>query len=214
MNALLILLYLVLCAGIVIFVPPLVVPFASEYGLVSVRDTSSAVLLCTALAIPAGIYAYKQETDGLFLLRLFITALLVRMVLGTAIFAFKGQDFFGGDALTYDSIGFAQALGWGGDKDFLAIAHKSTRGLGSGWGMVYLVGAIYGILGRNMLAVQLVNSVLGAATAVLIFLCAHQVFQNRRVSRLAGIAVAFYPSLVLWSSQGLKDGPIVFCLAL
>jgi len=28
------------------------------------------------------------------------------------------------------------------------------------------------------------------------------------------MAVAFYPSLVLWSSQGLKDGPIVFFLAL
>src|SRR5204862_4586452 len=26
--------------------------------------------------------------------------------------------------------------------------------------------------------------------------------------------VAFYPSLVLWSSQGLKDAPIVFLLAL
>jgi len=65
-----------------------------------------------------------------------------------------------------------------------------------------------------MLAVQLVNSVFGAATAVIIFLCAHHVFKNVRVARLAGLAVAFYPSLVLWSSQGLKDGPIVFCLAL
>ena len=27
------------------------------------------------------------------------------------------------------------------------------------------------------------------------------------------MAVAFYPSLVLWSSQGLKDGPIVFFLS-
>jgi hypothetical protein len=34
------------------------------------------------------------------------------------------------------------------------------------------------------------------------------------VGKLAAIAVAFYPSLVLWSSQGLKDGPIVFFLAL
>src|ERR1051325_8347667 len=65
-----------------------------------------------------------------------------------------------------------------------------------------------------MPAVQLVNSVMGAATAVVIFLCAHHVFTNLRVARIAGIAVAFYPSLVLWSSQGLKDGPIVFCLAL
>jgi hypothetical protein len=34
------------------------------------------------------------------------------------------------------------------------------------------------------------------------------------VARIAGIAVAFYPSLVLWSSQGLKDATIVFSLAL
>ncbi len=139
---------------------------------------------------------------------------MIRMILGTAIFVFKGQEFFGGDALTYDFYGYAQLQGWAGDKYFLAIANRYTRGGTTGWGMVYLVGAIYGIVGRNMLAVQLVNAVFGAATAVIIFLCAQQVFMNRRVSRLAGIAVAFYPSLVLWSSQGLKDGPIVFCLAL
>ena len=80
--------------------------------------------------------------------------------------------------------------------------------------MVYLVAAVYGLIGRNMLAIQLMNSVIGAATAVVIYLCAHQVFQNSRVARIAGIAVAFYPSLVLWSAQGLKDGPTVFCLAL
>jgi 4-amino-4-deoxy-L-arabinose transferase-like glycosyltransferase len=80
--------------------------------------------------------------------------------------------------------------------------------------MVYLVAAVYGLVGRNMLAVQMMNSVIGAATAVVIYLCAYQVFQNSRVARVAGIAVAFYPSLVLWSAQGLKDGPIVFLLAL
>jgi hypothetical protein len=80
--------------------------------------------------------------------------------------------------------------------------------------MVYLVAAVYGLIGRNMLAIQLMNSVVGAATAVVIFLCAHHVFRNLRVARVAGIAVAFYPSLILWSAQGLKDGPIVFLLAL
>jgi 4-amino-4-deoxy-L-arabinose transferase-like glycosyltransferase len=65
-----------------------------------------------------------------------------------------------------------------------------------------------------MLAIQLLNAVLGAATAPIIFLCAEHVFNNRKVARVAGLAVAFYPSLVLWSSQGLKDGPTVFFLAL
>lgn len=214
MNALLTLLYLLLCVGIVIFVPPLVVPFVADYGVFSAFDAAKAVLLCTALATISGLYAYRSEVDGRFLLRLFVAALLVRMIIGLTIFTFKGQNFFGGDAVTYDYFGLAQMLGWGGDKYYQSIANKFVRsGQGAGWGMVYLVAAIYQLVGRNMLATQLVNCVFGAATAVVIYLCAHHVFQNIRVARIAGIAVAFYPSLVLWSAQGLKDGPTVFCLA-
>ena len=214
MNALLTLLYLLLSVGIVIFVPPMVAPFASDYGIFTGFDAAKAVLLCTGLAAIAGFYSYKRPNDGPFLLRLFVAALLVRIVIGLAIFTFRGQDFFGGDALTYDFFGNAQLLGWGGDKYSQLMANRFVRGgEGSGWGMVYLVAAVYGLVGRNLLAVQLMNSVFGAATAVIIYLCAQQVFKNSRVARVAGIAVAFYPSLVLWSAQGLKDGPIVFCLA-
>jgi hypothetical protein len=214
MNALLTLLYLLVCIGIVIFVPPLVAPYTSVYGVFTAVDAAKAVLLCTVLAAIAGFYAYKRETSGRFLLRLFVAGLLVRIAVGLAIFVFRAQDFFGGDAVTYDFFGYAQLLGWRGDGYFQALANQFVRsGEGSGWGMVYLVAAVYAVIGRNMLAIQLMNSVFGAATAVVIYLCANQVFQNSRVARIAGIAVAFYPSLVLWSAQGLKDGPIVFCLA-
>jgi hypothetical protein len=214
MNALLTLLYLVACIAIVFFVPPLVAPYANDYGVITNVETAKAVIFCTVLAVLGGIYAYKREAHGQFLLRLFVAGLLVRMLVAVAIFVFRGQDFFGGDAITYDFFGNAQLLGWAGDHYQQAIADQFVRsGEGSGWGMVYLVAAIYGMIGRNMLAVQLMNSVFGAATAVIIFLCAQKVFNNFRVARLAGIAVAFYPSLVLWSAQGLKDGPIVFFLA-
>jgi 4-amino-4-deoxy-L-arabinose transferase-like glycosyltransferase len=192
----------------------MVEPYAGDYGVMTVFDSGQAVLLCTALASVAGLYAYKQGANGPFLLKLFLAAILVRMVLATAIFAFRGQDFFGGDAITYDFYGLAQLNGWAGDEYQQSIADYFVgSGSGGGWGMVYLVAAIYAIVGRNMMAVQLVNSVFGAATAVVVFLCAHHVFNNLRVARLAGMAVAFYPSLILWSSQGLKDGPIVFFLA-
>ena len=215
MNALLTLFYLTLCVGVVIFVPPLVVPFATDYGVVTSIDCAKAVLLCTALAAVAGYFSYKRTTDGTFLLRLFVSALIARMIIALIIFCFHGQEFFGGDAITYDFYGHAQALGWGGDKLGLRVANQYVRsGEGSGWGMVYLVAAVYSIVGRNLLAVQLMNAVFGAATAVVIYLCAQHVFQNSKVARLAGIAVAFYPSLVLWSAQGLKDGPIVFCLTI
>lgn len=215
MKSALVSLYLVLCAAIVFLVPTMVSPYVEDYGVVTIFDSAQAVLLCTALASVAAIYAYRQGTNGPFLFKLFLAAVLVRMFLGTAIFIFRGQDFFGGDAISYDAYGLAQLSGWAGDRYQQSIARRFTSsGAGGGWGMVYLVAAIYGIVGRNMLAVQLVNSVFGAATAVIVFLCAHHVFDNLRVARLAGMAVAFYPSLVLWSSQGLKDGPIVFFLAL
>jgi hypothetical protein len=214
MNAVLTLLYLLLCVGIVIFVPPLVVPYVMDYGVFSAFDAAKAVLLCTGLAAIAGFYAYKRDVDGTFLLRLFVAGLICRIAIGLAIFAFRGQDFFGGDAITYDFFGNAQMLGWAGDKYYASIANQFVRsGEGSGWGMVYLVAAVYGIVGRNMLAIQMMNAVFGAATAIVIYMCAFQVFKNSRVARIAGIAVAFYPSLVLWSAQGLKDGPTVLCLA-
>ncbi|MCM3906149.1 MAG: glycosyltransferase family 39 protein, partial [Pyrinomonadaceae bacterium] len=170
---------------------------------------------CGFLALLAGLFSYRQGAHGSFLLRIFVAALLIRMILGAAIFVFHAQEFFGGDALTYDYVGFTQLQAWGGDRYQRSLVSVFVdEGGGSGWGMVYFVAAIYGLIGRNMLAVQFVNSVLGAVTAVIIFLCAQQVFNNARVSKLAAIAVAFYPSLVLWSSQGLKDGPIVFFLAL
>ena len=80
--------------------------------------------------------------------------------------------------------------------------------------MVYMIAIVYKVVGANMLAIQFINAVLGAATAPAIFLIAHIIFGNLRVSRVAALFVAFFPSLVLWSSQGLKDGPIVFMLAM
>jgi 4-amino-4-deoxy-L-arabinose transferase-like glycosyltransferase len=89
----------------------------------------------------------------------------------------------------------------------------TDRSSGGGWGMLYIVAVIYRLLGQNMLAVQFFNSILGAATAPIIYLCARHIFSNQRAARLTAMFVAFFPSLVLWSAQGLKDGPIVFLLS-
>ncbi len=204
-----------LILGLVVLVVPHLVAANETYGRITAFDTSRAVLFSVALGCVGALIAYKQKIDGPFLLKLFVAAFLVRVLVGTAIFVFEWQEFFGGDALTYDFYGYSQLLAWGGDKYQKSVVFQFIGdSLGSGWGMVYFVAAIYGVIGRNVLAVQLVNSVLGAATAIIIYLCAHHVFNNVRVARVAAVAVAFYPSLVLWSSQGLKDGPTVFCLAL
>lgn len=196
-------------------VPGLVTPYASVYGPVGIDATVKAVLLCAGLSAVVGLMIYKSGPDGNFLLKLFLFALLLRVLIGTLIFIFNWQDFFGGDAITYDYYGGEQIKAWYGDQYSQAQINAFVgKGEGSGWGMVYMVAGLYTVIGRNMLAVQFFNAILGAATAPIIFLCAQQVYSNAKVARLSAVAVAFYPSLVLWSSQGLKDAPIVFLLAL
>ena len=196
MNALLTVLALIVSTGIAFLVP--------NYG-------GPAVLVCAALAILAVLLISRIEGGSQFLVQIFVAGLLVRMLVGSAIFAFHLESFFGGDALTYSDLGYALLAILKGQVSHIEQVDNMFNG--GGWGMLYIVAAIYSITGRNMLAVQFFNAVIGAATAPVMFLCSHHIFRNLRVARITAFFVAFFPSLVLWSSQGLKDAPIVFLLA-
>ena len=200
---------LVVGVFVVVAVPSIATSNATDLGVITAAYTGKAVLVCIATAALASLYLWRLNDHAAFLLKLFIVALLIRVIVGSLIFAFRGQDFFGGDALTYDFLGRTQLSAWTGDP----YAQTLLRNRVSGWGMGYFVGSVYALIGPNMLAIQFINAVLGAVTAAIIFVCTQEVFNNSRVSRLAAFAVAFYPSLILWSSQGLKDGPVVFFLA-
>src|SRR6266850_4240127 len=181
--------------------------------MVAPADGASATLFALPIAALVGWTIYILKEDRPFLFRLFISAFLVRVLIGTLIYGLRLQEFFGGDALTYDYFGHALVQVWDGNKSYQgAIDVFSGGGAASGWGMLYMVGAIYKIIGRNMLAVQYVNSILGAATAPIAYLIAMEIFPNKRMARTCALLAAFFPSMVLWSSQGLKDGPIMFLL--
>jgi hypothetical protein len=168
-----------------------------------------AVLVCGVCAVAVCFIIKRSDLHKEFLLQVFVSALLVRVVLGSAIYVLRLQGFFGGDALTYDHQGYLLTLVW---QDQLSYAEFSRGNLENFLGMPYLVAVIYTVAGRNMLAVQLFNAVLGAATAPVVYICTQRIFQNVRAARVAALLVAFYPSLILWSSQALKDAPIVLLL--
>ncbi len=199
MNALLALLALAISISIAFFVP--------DVG-------PGAILTCLVLALSVGLIISRLKEQGEFLLRIFTAGLLMRLFVGTLIYTLNLQDFFGGDARTYDSTGYLLFKFWRGEMNYGSYDLLLGPFILRNWGMPYLVASLYSVVGRNMLAVQFFNAVLGAATAPVIFLCARHIFQNIRVAKLAAFFVAFFPSLVLWSSQGLKDGPIIFLLAL
>ena len=200
MNGLLLALALVMFVAVLVLAP---------------ADGGTASLVTVPIAALVSWMILRIKTDSRFLFRLFAAALLARILVGTLIYIFQWQTFFGGDAITYDFFGYALLKVWEGNKDYqIAVDLFSGGGASSGWGMLYMVAIIYKIVGRNMLAVQYINAVLGAASAPIAYLISLEIFPNKRVARLCALLSAFFPSLVLWSAQGLKDGPIVFLLVL
>lgn len=157
----------------------------------------------------------NHNPDQSFLLKVFFAALVVRYVLAFIIYSRNMQAFFGGDAITYDSFGFSLAQSWSGLVDPNAPwLVRYTGAARSGFGMFYFVGAVYYLIGQNQFAVQLINCSLGAAICVTGYLIAMMLYPQVRVARLVALMTAFSPSLILWTSQELKDGPIILCLCL
>lgn len=179
----------------------------------SFPEGAVSVLLVLFLTIPAIFLIHYYSEEKIFLTRVFLIALLARLGLGMIIHLFDLREVFGPDANTYDSIGRSLAESWQGlavsNED--AVITKQIMG-GTGWGMNYLVGFIYFICGQSILVAQSFCAVFGALTAPMIYFCAEKTFHNQRVAKISALSIALFPSFIIWSSQLLKDGLIIFLL--
>lgn len=182
-------------------------------AIVTYPDQAAAVL---TLAISAGIVVVviqNKTEDVVFLQRIFLIALLLRLLVGLIVSVTGSQEFFAGDANTYDNFGYRLYQVWFEgfpENDFTSQRALSTTA--PGWGMNYLVASIYTLTGRNPLAAQFVCVVIGAASAPMIYQCANRMFKNRAVNQACAVLVAVFPAFIIWSSQLLKDGLIIFLL--
>lgn len=178
-------------------------------------DGAISVLLILFLSLPAIFLIRRFSEEKKFLINLFLTALLVRIGLGLFIHIFDLRLVFGADAPAFDAWGQRLAEIWQGlpvpDDEITFRANNTTA---PGWGMNYLVAFIYLICGQSILVAQSFCGVIGALTAPMVYFCAEKVFSNQRVAKNSALFIALFPSLVLWSSQLLKDGLIIFLLVL
>jgi hypothetical protein len=167
------------------------------------------------LAVGIWIILRSRTPDQSFVMRVFVAALVVRYILAYVIYSRNLQQFLGADADTYDTFGNALLQSWQGSVDpnaYWLVKYTSART--SGFGMYYFVAWIYYVIGQNALAIQLINCAIGAGVCVAGYKIAMMVYPNTRVARTVALMTAFSPSLILWTSQGLKDGPIMLCLCL
>lgn len=199
MNVVIIVFTSLICAGVIWFRP--------VHG-------PGALLICALVSLPTLLILTRAGEDRTFLLRLFVLAVVVRIILATVIYMGGMEAFFGGDATTYDIFGKSLLQSWHGDSYHTARYAGFIKSGAGAWGMLYVVAGVYQLVGDNRFAVQLLNASVGASTAVVVYYTAQTLFSNVRVSRVAAVLVAFFPSLILWSSQALKDGLIILALAL
>ncbi len=174
-----------------------------------------AVLVTAVLSVLTIVLIRQNTEDSDFLIKIFLAGLLARIAFGVFIHVFELRAFFGGDALTYDAFGQRLVNIWfynAPSNDWVSQKAMSTST--PGWGMHYLVGFLYSIIGRNILAAQFMCATVGAATAPMVYVCAYKIFQNRQVGKIAATMVALFPAFIIWSGQLLKDGLIIFLLVL
>lgn len=79
-------------------------------------------------------------------------------------------------------------------------------------GFVNYVTAIFYVFGPQVTIVKVLNAVLASMVCVLVYLTTRRLFSGVAASVAAGL-VAFFPSLVLWSTLNLKDTIVQFLVA-
>ncbi len=184
-------------------------------GIVLVPFPDGAAAIALTMALSAGfILVFRKFTEEKqFITTIFLVGLALRMAFGLLIHIYELRDFFGGDAFSYDAKAATMVENWLGlsinpDTSFFEFDPRS----GIAWGMYYITAAIYLIVGRNIFAAQSFCAVIGAATGPMVYFCARRIFNNLKVARFSAIAIAIFPSFIIWSGQLLKDGLIIFLL--
>ena len=180
------------------------------YWVSSSPDAGLTILVGLLPVVICVCVILKETTD-----RTFALALSLRWALALLINWKHMESFFGADAGTFDEVGWAISNVWRGlvpyNSPFMADYTNHTR---PGWGMFYYVASLYYVVGRDQLSVQLINCAFGAASCIVVYKIAQMIYPQTRVARTAALLAALSPSMILWSSQALKDGPIVLSLSL
>jgi Gpi18-like mannosyltransferase len=177
-------------------------------GLLTVGSPEVMAALMTTIvaSLISFTLVVKNEDDRKFVMIVWAVALGLRLLMAVVIYGIDLRENIAPDWRTYDFFGNALMQTWQGLKltgaEWLLQSSATYR---SGWGMYYYVAAVYYIIGRNALAIQLLNCIFGASSCILIYRISQLVIPVQRVARLSAVLCALSPSMLIWTSQGVKS---------
>lgn len=133
--------------------------------------------------------------------RLARTAFLVRAVAAIVIHLFVTPGLFAPDENTYDFRGELLAKYWRGEipvNPLPAFGGETT-------GYYYIVAALYFPFGQLPLLPKLLNAWIGSRAVLELFLLTRLVGNSESAALRAAKFMAFFPSMILWSSLMVRD---------
>jgi 4-amino-4-deoxy-L-arabinose transferase-like glycosyltransferase len=169
---------------------------------------SAAILLTQGQAATSGMDETARERR--FLATLILAGFTARIVVAAVLRQAGLNEFFAPDEDTFHRNGLQFSLWLGGDSPY-RLSWRFHDSLQVGY--YYLVGAIYYLFGSEPLLPILLNCVIGAVTALPVYKIARQL-GGREAARPAAILVAFFPSLLLWSTLLIRDSLVILVLML
>jgi hypothetical protein len=144
------------------------------------------------------------------LIRLFWLALLLRVAVALILHLAVPLDVFAPDQQTFDAFGRFVANCWSTDVPV-------PSGLAFGPGIksyVQIVAAIYYLLAPSAILPKLLNCLLGALTILVVYDVAVRMGGSIPAALRAASYATWFPSLVLWSTQNIRDIWIVLLILL
>ncbi|TEB10347.1 hypothetical protein Pmgp_02449 [Pelotomaculum propionicicum] len=148
------------------------------------------------------------ENDRIFLFRLALGALLIRLlfILATHSFDTAFINYVNNsDALYYEDMGKLIASAW---QDGRKVAIFTDN-----FGYYYWNGLIYYLVGFKPDLIRVLNSITSVCIGFnLFFICLR--LSSPKVAKISFFLAAYFPSSILWSSLNLKDSLIIFLITL
>ncbi len=134
-----------------------------------------------------------------WLLKLTAVALTLRFTALVAVHFVLDPMFFAPDAWFYGRLGEVLAVHWRGEGPYPHYLERTSQKL-----YPYLNGFFHYALGSSHLGMAIGNVFAGVWTALVTFYLGRAVMGDQ-VGRLAGVLVAVFPSMVMWSVLNIRD---------
>lgn len=176
---------------------------ANDYMLIvpiTLLFSAAVIYLSGAHNVPA--------PDRIFLFRLALGALLIRLLFIVATHSFD-TNFINyvktSDALYYEYLGKLISNAWHEGRD-IAIPPGN-------YGYFYWNGIIYYLAGFKPDLVRVLNSITSVCVGFNLYFISLRL-SGSRAAKICFVLAAFFPSSILWSSLNLKDSFIIFLITL